>query len=76
MLLPNKIYTYKQSIIPQMVVVLKEIEKAPCDVSALYDILHEHFENIGQYIETLDCLYALGRIDFNDSKGLYYVKIN
>lgn len=63
MRLPNRITPYNESVFPTMVEVLSKLgnesmkplelyKKCKCDISA--------------YSEALECLFALGKIDFDD----------
>lgn len=71
MRLPNKITPYNESVFPAMIKVLSALgneslmpielyRKCKCDVSS--------------YSEALDCLFALGKIDFDgDERRLHRV---
>lgn len=70
---PNKLFSYNQSIISKLPVVLKEIKKKPCSVHDLYKKVIFKFEGINEFIEALDCLFLLGAIQYNDKEALLYV---
>lgn len=74
MLLPNKIFSYNQSIISKFPIVLKELAITPLAISALYLKVNENVPDISEYIEVLDCLYALRKIEYDkEMEVLKYV---
>lgn len=74
MRLPSKIFSYDESIVAQFPVLLQMLSDSPMPVRQLYELTRGYWESIGAYIEALDCLYALGRIRFDDNKeNLLYV---
>lgn len=58
MRLPNKIYTYNESIIADMIKILSTIDK-PMSVTDLYKKVKNKNLNIDRYIEAIDCLYII-----------------
>ncbi len=71
MLLPNKTVSYKESIISRFPVVLKFISQKSVPVTELYQNLKKEFSSICMFVQTLDCLYALGKIDLNSEGELF-----
>ena len=77
MLLPSKITNYKKSIISKFVPVLEVLSKKDKSPMALYKSTRSHFSSVDEFVETLDCLYALGRIELDKEYGvIHYVKRN
>lgn len=70
MLLPNKLFSYEESILSRFPVVLSVLEEKPMRVSELYKKLNDYFESVNDFIEILDCLYALGKIELNGEEGV------
>lgn len=73
MKLPNKITSYNDSSISKFPLILKtlrEEEKSPIE---LYSIVKRNQMPIDEFVEVLDGLYALGKIDLNREGKLYYV---
>ncbi|SMD13251.1 ABC-three component system middle component 7 [Sporomusa malonica] len=66
---PNKIISYKESTIGKLDVLLEITIKRDVSPLELYEETKENFEDIGDYIETLVCLYALKRASFNAKTG-------
>lgn len=76
MKLPNKLYSYKESTLSKLPAILARLEIEPLTVLELYNTIGKEFDDISDYIECLDCLYILERIDIDEESGkLYYVKI-
>ena len=76
MKLPNKITSYRESSISKFPLILKtlrEEEKSPID---LYSKAKNENMSISEFVEVIDGLYALGKIDLNEEGKLYYVTRN
>lgn len=74
MLLPNKIIPFKESVISHFPSILTELENKDMTAKSLYDTVKSRIKDIGVFLEILDSLYALGKIDFNKEEGmLHYV---
>ncbi|TCL38076.1 hypothetical protein EV210_10442 [Anaerospora hongkongensis] len=66
---PNKVISYKESTIGKLDIILEITIKRDISPFELYEKTKANFEDIGDYIETLVCLYALKRISFNSKTG-------
>jgi hypothetical protein len=74
MLLPNKLFSYNESILCKFPAVLKELKKEPLRVQELYQKVKTNLTGVNEYIDVLDCLYALHKIEYDDKEGvLHYV---
>ncbi len=74
MRLPNKVITYKESTIAKFPVVLSCLREEDLSPTSLYKKVKSKVDDIGEYIDILDCLYALGKIELIDHMGvLHYV---
>jgi len=63
MKLPNKLFSYSESIISKFPIILKEVEKnKSISFYALYINVIDNFDDISEFLQTLDCLYALDKI--------------
>ena len=65
MLLPNKLIPYDQSILSKMPIILKELDNHPIPVHELYKRVIKKMSGVNEFIDALDCLYALGKIEFD-----------
>ena len=74
MKLPNKVITYKESTISKFPAVLACLKEQDMSPALLYKKVKSKVEDIGEYIDILDCLYALGKIELIEHLGvLHYV---
>ena len=74
MLLPNKLYTYDESVLSKLPLILRILKKQPIGVLDLYRKVIPKLSGVSEFIEVMDCLYALGKIDYNGEEDiLYYV---
>jgi len=77
MRLPNKINSFNGSVISKFPYILDALERKAMTVSELYNIVRERTDDIGDFLEILDCLYALGRIEYNlETRLIHYANRN
>jgi hypothetical protein len=68
MLLPNKLFSYNESVLPKLPLILQELDqpKTPHELLAgLGNIIKSPLE----LMDALDCLYALKEIELNEADG-------
>ena len=71
---PSKICELKDSSISKFPLILELLKKNDLSIHDLYSSVKGTFKNIADYIEILDCLYALGKIEFNkETRRIHYV---
>lgn len=68
MLFPNKLFTFSESIISKFPAVLEKLENRDYKVTELYLELNAKMSGISEYLDVLDCLYALGVIEYDREK--------
>lgn len=70
---PSKFISYKQSSISRFPLFLDALQ--PCDLSVneLYKKMKSSTKNIQDFIEILDCLYMLGRVELKNGV-IHYVE--
>lgn len=71
MQLPNKLYSYKQSTLALVPVLLHEIKKGPLSAESLYDRVRSTLKDPTDFLSVMDCLYALRAIEMNDDGEVY-----
>lgn len=77
MILPNKLVKFQDSILAKTIFILDEVTKESIGISELYYKIKEHFEDINQYILTLDVLFTLEKIKYNEKvQVIEYVEKN
>lgn len=76
MKLPNKLYSYSESVISNFPKILSVIKKEnELTILQLYIKVNTKVSSIVEFIEVLDCLYILGKIEYNyETRRIYYVK--
>ena len=72
---PSKFISYKESSISKFPIILKELKEYDLSVKELYRKIKSSVDNYQEFIEILDCLFILGKIEFIE-EVLHYVKIN
>ena len=70
---PNKLYSYSESTISKFIPIIEILETSDETVITLYQKVKKHFNNIEDFIETLDCLYILNKIELSKKEELHYV---
>lgn len=74
MKLPSKLFSYEESIFSKFPLILKILRENPIRVKELYYQSLQHFDSITEFVETLDALYALDKIEYaNEKEVLNYV---
>ncbi len=66
MQLPNKLYSYKDSTLALIPVVLKELQKGPMLAGELYLAVKPALNEATDFLSVMDCLYALRAVDITD----------
>lgn len=75
MRLPNKLYSYEESTLSKFPIVLRALRDSDSGVTELYERIKKSVPDVGEYMEILDSLYALGKIDIDDKEAvLRYVE--
>lgn len=69
--MPNKLYSYKASSLSLVPVVLTEIKHSPMPVSELYRRLRPALEDATDFVDVMDCLYALRAADVSDDGEVF-----
>lgn len=71
---PNKVTSFKESILFKMTLVLEALNDCTLTVEELYKKVRRSFESTADFIETLDALYALDKIKIQKySRRIEYV---
>ena len=74
MLFSSKITTFGESVLSKLPLVLSALTKESISVSVLFNMVKDNIKDIVEYLDILDCLYALGKIDYNpETRLIYYV---
>ena len=68
MRLPSKITSYNESILSKIPIILSELQINEASILFLYDKTKRSFANIEEFIDTLDCLFALNKIQYDTAR--------
>lgn len=75
MILPNKLISFQDCILAKTVYILEKIIDSDLSVIELYEQVEVHFEDLNEYMLSLDVLYVLDKIKYNeDLRVIQYVK--
>lgn len=75
MLFPDKLFTYRESVLSKFPVVLDVIKTHPIKVKDLYMAVNKDVSGTAEFMDVLDCLYALGKINYDTQEEvLRYVE--
>ena len=74
MKLPSKITSYKESVLSKFPPILEVLQNADTGILALYESTMKYFSGIEEYLDTLDCLFALNKVKYDaEREVLCYV---
>ena len=71
---PNKVTPFNQSVLSKLVPIIQILQEKDYTVYTLYNSLPVKM-SVNEYIDALDCLYALGVVTLN-KEVLHYVNRN
>ncbi|WP_273850062.1 ABC-three component system middle component 7 [Guptibacillus spartinae] len=70
MIVPNKVIRFSDSIIGKMPIILEYISTKEMTIKELYFSTQNHFEEIDEFIYSIDVLYLLDAIRVDFDKGV------
>ncbi|MBR2681794.1 MAG: hypothetical protein IKE22_00830 [Atopobiaceae bacterium] len=70
MRLPSKITPYKASVLAKFPFLLKPLREGALKPSDLYNKTRSRLSGLGEFVLVLDCLFALGAVEFDDENGV------
>ena len=74
MKLPNKVTSYQESILSKLNVLLDVMCNRDISLTELYSVTHQNFSDMSEFIDALDVLFALNKLEYNDElEVLHYV---
>ena len=75
MKLPNKIISYKESVLSRFTLVLSVLSDNPMNVYDLFELTKDSFTDVEEFMDTLECLYALKKVTFDDESGVLFYAV-
>ena len=74
MKLPNKVTSYQESVLSKLPVLLDILSVRDLSLIELYFTTKQHFSDMLEFIDTVDCLFALDKLEYNENlEVLHYV---
>ncbi|WP_282035201.1 ABC-three component system middle component 7 [Metabacillus indicus] len=70
MIVPNKVIRFSESIIGKMTIILELISKQEMTIKELFFTTQDYFEEIDEFIYSLDVLFLLDAINVDFAKGV------
>ncbi len=70
MKLPNKIVCYDESVLSKLTPILSILVNGDITLIALYNQTKNLYRNFEEYIDVLDCLFALKKITYLSNEGV------
>lgn len=70
---PNKVINYNESIISKFPIILSQLQIKDYSISSLYEKIKNKVENINEFLEILDCLFALNKIKLDENTRILYL---
>lgn len=68
MLLPNKLFSYNESVLSKLPLILRELDQ-PKTPNELLVSLGNNAKSPLELLDALDCLYTLRQIELNEEDG-------
>lgn len=74
MVLPGKNAVYKDSVISKFPIILSILsDEKFCKITDLQIKTENQFSSIAEFVQAMDCLFALGKIELNELKDGVYI---
>lgn len=70
---PNKLYSYENSTLSLLPKFLEELQSGPMTVVDLFNSMRGKLKNPTDFLFSLDCLYAMRKVDMTDDGEVFYV---
>ncbi|MDK7699097.1 ABC-three component system middle component 7 [Cutibacterium avidum] len=68
MRLPNKLFSFEESTLANLPVILEPLESGPMAVLDLYRSVETALGGPDEFLDTMMCLYALGAVEITDER--------
>ena len=72
MRLPNKAIPYSKSVIARFPQILEIVSQRDITPKELLQVANGEEQDMADFLSALDCLYALGKIEFTEEGGLLH----
>ena len=68
MKLPNKVTSYEESVLSKLLPILNLLSQKNMQIFELYSETREQYSSYSYFIDALDCLFALRKIEYLDQE--------
>lgn len=74
MKLPNKVISYEDSVLSKLPIILDVVSDKDLSLLELFDNTKQHFFDTSEFIDAIDCLFALNKLEYKEElEVLHYV---
>lgn len=70
MKMPSKVTDYKESTLASLPKIMKKLNEQAMNPQDLYKSTRRYFDDVGEFVEALDCLFILNRIRIDEETGV------
>lgn len=70
MKMPSKVTDYKESTLASLPKIMKKLNEQAMNPQDLYKRTRRYFDDVGEFVEALDCLFILNRIYIDEETGV------
>ena len=70
MKMPSKVTDYKESTLASLTKIMKKLNEQAMNPQDLYKRTRRCFDDVGEFVEALDCLFILNRIYIDEETGV------
>lgn len=71
--LPSKVTSYKESTLSKLPKLIEKLNEQDMSPEDLFKSTKRYFDNVGSFVEALDCLFMLNKIYINKETGVLYI---
>lgn len=68
--MPSKVTDYKESTLVSLPKIMKKLNEQAMNPQDLYKRTRRCFDDVGEFVEALDCLFILNRIYIDEETGV------
>jgi hypothetical protein len=68
--MPSKVTDYKESALASLPKIMKKLNEQAMNPQDLYKRTRRFFDDVGEFVEALDCLFILNRIYIDEETGV------
>ena len=70
MLQTKKMVRYNACILTKTIYIMEQLTQSECTIMELYDNVQTDFDDFNEFLLTLDALFVLGKIRYNNTEKI------